>query len=430
MKKRKRIIAGSLLCIAIGGVALKGMSKEEAVVQEEVIQTVKTIQLTPKVYPKTLDYLGYVKAEDTKRYAFLSGGQLEEVYVEEGQYVKAGDELARLDTTQLEFAEQNTEQNIALAKKAKEQATLQLAAAKEALEAEQVTLEKIQEEYENGIYALEKQLKIKKDNLEVTKALLEIGGASVNDYNTIQTDYDVSVEELEKLKNNKERDLNLQQIAIENAKLNVEKAELAMHDIDLNQAEIARNQTIKNIKDALLVADRDGYVIYAPYEAGEVVAAGAPIVSLRSEQVLISMALSVEDYEKISKETKVLINGEIEGKIDTISSYPDEATKMYTVEISLQDQSFTAGEIVDVALVIGEEEGFFLPLDSIFEKEGLDYVYTVDEEGKLVQSQVIVEDVKENEVKVSGLEENTAVVIEGIKSLKENQLVKLFGSEE
>lgn len=438
MKNKKVVIVGVILSIGVGAIGLKQITNNQLAKEvaaqgralEESARGVQTITVSSMEYAKTLDYLGYVKAEDTKRYAFLSGGQLQEVYAKEGDYVKKGDVLARLDTTQMQFALQNSQETIALARMGMEQSSLQLETATKALAAEEVNLEKLKQTYETNIFALEKQLKIKKDSLELTRALLEIGGASANEYEQRQMDYDVSFEELEALKSNRERDIALGQVAIENAKLNIEKAKLAQHDIDLNQAEIARSQSAQQIEDATLVADAEGYVIASPYQKGEVIGAGSPVVVIRSESVLISIGVSAADYGKITKDQEVIIGNGIKGKIDTIASYPDEATKMYVVHIVTDEMPLTPGEIVDVKLVTEKAEGHFVPLGSIFEKDGLDYVYTIGEGSRLVRMQVTLGQIKENLIQVKGLKDNMQVVTEGLKSLKENEKVTPLGSGE
>lgn len=410
--------------------------KETMNVTEQPVKQVITTKMSSKYVVSGLEYLGYVKAKDTKKYAFLTAGQIAEVCVEKGQKIKKGDILARLDTTQLQLAIANSDETIQIAQKALEKNAIQIESAQETLKVEQNALKHITDNYDVNISGLEKTLKLKEEKLQEMKELYEYGGAAKAECDSLQAEYDIALENLENTKNNKLHDLEVQEAKIETCKLNIEALQAGQSNEQIEQAKIAKEKYVKNIEEATLIADTSGIVLEVPFKRGEVVNAGVPVVCVKGEKEVISIGVSVEDYHKIALGDKVIINDKTSGKISMIAAYPDETTKTYEVEITPNQDatyegtsSFVMGDIVDVEIVQKENKGYFIPIKSIFNVEGLDYVYIVDGENKIKRIQIKMGEIKGEEVEVQGLSASDIVVTEGMKNLKENEVVTVKESE-
>ena len=407
--------------------------KETMNVTKQPVKQVITTKMSSKRVISGLEYLGYVKAKDTKKYAFLTAGQIAEVCVEKGQKIKKGDILARLDTTQLQLAIANSDETIQIAQKALEKNAIQIESAQETLKVEQNALKHITDNYDVNI---SKTLKLKEEKLQEMQELYEYGGAAKAECDSLQAEYDIALENLENTKKNKLHDLEVQEAKIETCKLNIEALQAGQSNEQIEQAKIAKEKYVKNIEEATLIADASGIVLEVPFKNGEVVNAGVPVVCVKGEKEVISIGVSVEDYHKIALGDKVIINDKTSGKISMIAAYPDETTKTYEVEItpnqdetSEDSSSFVMGDIVDVEIVQKENEGYFIPIKSIFNIEGLDYVYIVDGENKIKRIQIKMGEIKGEEVEVQGLSANDIVVTEGMKNLKENEVVTVKESE-
>lgn len=301
---------------------------------------------------------------------------------------------------------------------------------------EQNALKHITDNYDVNISGLEKTLKLKEEKLQEMKELYEYGGVAKAECDSLQAEYDIALENLENTKENKLHDLEVQEAKIETCKLNIEALQASQSNEQIEQAKIAKEKYVKNIEEATLIADASGIVLEVPFKNGEVVNAGVPVVCVKGEKEVIYIGVSVEDYHKIALGDKVIINDKTSGKISMIAAYPDETTKTYEVEITpSQDEasegssSFVMGDIVDVEIVQKENEGYFIPIKSIFNIEGLDYVYIVDGENKIKRIQIKMGEIKGEEVEVQGLSANDIVVTEGMKNLKENEVVTVKESE-
>lgn len=340
-------------------------------------KTVTVMQAESQIYDAGLDYIGLVQPKETYNYAFLTGGKIEEIYVAKGDYVNAGDKLAKLDTTQLELT-------ASISANAEKMAQNTIDSLKGSLEASKMALETTQL------------------NLERYQKLYEIGAVSESDLENLQLEYVSQKATHTQLEN-----------------------ELSAAQTSVNNSALEQQQILQNLSDATLVASNAGVVMELPYKVGEIIGAGTPVVVTKSEALMVTVGVSVEDYGALSKDCAVAINGSINGKIDTIAAYPDEKTRSYTVEISFTDASLSVGDIVDITIFTRKERGYFIPLTSVFQIDGLDYVFVVNEENRVNKQQVTLGEINGSYVCATGLEEKSLVVVDGIKLLNENDIVAI-----
>ena len=341
---------------------------------------VHTTPVQTQEYETGLDYLGLVTAQDTKRYSFLMGGRIEEIYVQEGDVVAAGAPLAKLDTTQLELTVSTSSNSIHIAENSIATLTESLNAAQAALDSTQLNLERYQ-------------------------TLYEAGAAS-----------SVEVENLEL------------QLESQRATYTQIEQELASAQFSLSNSKLAQQQAQKNLDDATLVADYDGIVMELPYKPGEVVGSGYPVVIMKSSSKIVTVGVSSDDIGKVDYNSTIRINGEMIGKVEQISQYPDESLRAYPVDISLDTEQYAIGDMVNVRIITGTAQASFVPVQSIFNLDGLDYVYIVGDDGIVSRHQVFRQSVSEDMVGVNGLEDGMSVISDGIKDIKENESVTAVDS--
>lgn len=452
MKKR---IFCFILVLSIAG-SLTGCGKKETATAEIVPKIVKTQSVAEKSVTTGYSYLGIVKAKETKNYSFLASGKIAEIAVEKGQQFKKGDVLAKLDTTTMEYSA-----SIGNNTKAQAEATLQktistydtnISNAKSQIE----TLEKAIEAGEKGIAALEVGLEAEVQNIEAGEGALDtlkgeldaareinaVGGYADKDLEQLESTYKTKSAELEAAKATHEGNkatLESKKAELEASKAKKREAEKTLENLytskskdvataqaSVNSAGISNDIVNKNIKDAVVKADSDGYVMELPFKEGEVISAGYPVVVAKSKDLVVTIGASDSEYKNINIGGTALINGKPVGSVETIAQYPDEGTRTYAVDIAVTGE-YTIGETVDVKIITGNASGCYVPIDAVFNSDGVDYVYAVNGENRVYKKQVILGDFDGDKVEVQIDDPSAIVVTEGIKNLRENDLVTMEG---
>ncbi|WP_422615709.1 HlyD family secretion protein [Paracoccus yeei] len=192
--------------------------------------------------------------------AAKTGGRLKEVMVAEGEFVSAGQVLARIDTAQLEARKQEVEAQIQRAKIAIETAKIlvrqreaESEAAQAAIELQQATLDAAERRLARS-EALERSNTVSQQVLEDDRANAQRARASLASARA---------------------SLAASEAAISTAKAQVVDAEVA-----LTAAQAGLVSVEADIADATLTAPRDGRVQYRLAQPGEVVGSGGRVINM------------------------------------------------------------------------------------------------------------------------------------------------------
>ncbi len=445
-----------MFCILLTLVTVSGLCgcESEETSTSQTAKTVKTQAVSEESVTTGYNYLGIVKAKETKNYSFLSSGKIAEICVEKGQEFKKGDVLAKLDTTTLEYSAsigQNTkaqaeavlqktistyDTNISNAQSQIDTLEKSITAGQKGIEALEIALEA---EVTN-IEAAENALATLKNQLEAARMLNQAGTYPDLDLQSLESTYTSSEAQL--VASQATHEGNKASLESKNAELDAliaQKSEaektlenlyisrdkdVAAAQADVESAGISNDITNKSITDAVVTADSDGYVMELPYKEGEVISAGYPVVVAKSRELVVTIGASDEEYKNIAVGGKALINGDAVGTVETIAQYPDETTRTYAVDIVIEGD-YTIGETVEVKVVTGSTTGCYVPINAVFNSDGVDYVYAVDSENRLYKKQVVLGDFQGDKVEVQ-IDDPTAIVVtEGVKNLRENDLVAL-----
>ncbi len=506
VKDKIKTESAIFIAAAVAVCSLCGCGKES--VKDEG-KLVTSSQVANDYYDVKLDYQGLVRSKDTRNYSFMTGGKVEAVYVEEGQFVHSGDVLAQLDAVELENGAAQSANNRIISQNNlnKTEAsyltnitnaeinmrTLQtsiaaidanisayqgsIAAAETGVDAlrgtvdtDRTQIDALQQNidaFESKLTSTRSAVDLAKTNLDRIQELYDKGAVSKSELENMQTQYDdaeasyqQAVAQQATNKSNLDKlvaghDANLAQIDANNAQIGSMYAQLSTLNSQRTQAanqlqtaqtelsnlkssmqsdvgsqkaaerisELSAEQAQRAVDNATLVADGDGYVMAVNSKAGEMTGSGVPAVIVKSDTKVVSVGVSIDDYSKLGSVSEVHINGDIQGKIDNIAQYPDEGTRTYTVEITFSDRTLAMGEIVDVELVTEVAEGVFIPIDSIINIDGLDYVYVVNDDDTVTRTQVELGEVKDTTVQVLNLTDER-IVTSGIKALNDNDKVR------
>lgn len=417
------------------------------------------------------DYIGIVKAKDTKNYSFLMSGQIAEICVEKGQEFKNGQILARLDSTTLKYSSDinsnSTDQAQANLDKINDTYDTNIVNAQNSINTLTTSIEAGEKGIaagEKGIAALETALVATQTNLDAAKAALAtakeqldaakeinaVGGiadldlqALIDEYNTKCAEYDAAEAKYEGSKAELEKskaELEASKAEVDSLRTQKTNAEKSLNNLKVskqkdveaakatvNSAKTNQNITQKNINDTVIKADSDGYVMELPYKEGEVIAAGYPVVVAKSKELVVTVGVSDKEYPNVKLGQKALINGNISGSVTTIAQYPDEGTRTYAVDVAISNAKLTIGETVNVKLITGAATGCYIPINAVFNIDGVDYVYVVDNENTIHRKQVIIGEISGDKVEIQIDNPAAVVVTEGIKNLRENDTVTVEG---
>ncbi len=362
MKLKKRMMTIGSALLIMA--ALAGCEAQAAETIEIIKTPVEVMELKSEERQQTLSYMGTVAPENQMNYSFKSSGRLGEVLVVPGQQVEAGTVLAKLDTSDIE---------------------LQLGA----IRAQMIAAEQDVTKAENA-YAYNKEMLEKMNNLYAS------GSISKDALDQVELNFNTISSTLSQAKEGY-------------------RAAKANYDLSASLLE-----------DAIVVAASEGTVLAVPFEEGELVSAGYPVVVMRSAMKVVQVGLSQDDVELIRLNTDVHIEAgseTIPGEIVELNDMPDQYTRTFLAKVRVKSADLRLGKIVDVKFETGNERGIWLPLDSIM-SDGEQYVYVI-QDGRAFKKTIAIENITGFEAKVSGLDDGEMVVVSGIKKLTDGTAVEI-----
>lgn len=343
---------------------LVACSRAEEVTVEERARAIKVMEISESENPVLLSYIGTVDSKDIVKYSFKSTGKLGRVFVEKGDKVKKGDKLAQLDMQDLKF---------------------QLSAAKSTLDAAQLNIKKARD-----------SLSYDNDLLTKMNNLYKEGSISQDQYDQVKLKYDISNTTYNQAKT---------------------KYETAKTDYEFK---------LSLINDATIYATQDGSIVETLYEEGELVPQGYPSVIVRSEVQIVNVGIAQKDLKDIKVGTEAIVDIEEEraiGKVTNISEAPDEVTRTYNAEVTVEDKSFRLGSISKVSFNIGVESGVWIPISTIM-ANGEDYVY-IAKKGRVFKRIIELGEIYEDSVMIEGIDPGELLVVSGMKNLVDGSKINI-----
>ena len=403
---------------------------------------------------------GNVRAAAQVNLGFRLGGQVAEVLVEEGQFVRAGQPLVRLDTRNLELQVAQAEASLAAAKA--QLAKLLEGPSEAELEAARAAVRSAQAAYEAAraqVSAQNKDLRLAEISLEKAKAALEQARSA---YDRVASRPDVAMlpqslqlqqatldYEAAKLRYEKTlagiNDTALQSAAAQlaQAKAQLDKLENTPSEEDVEvaraqvrQAEIALEQARLNLENATLKAPFDGLVTSVNVEVGQFVGAGTPVVTLVDLSSLEIRADVVEvDVSRLEEGQPVKIvfdampDRTYRGRIKRIG-YVGQAIQgvvLFPVTVSIEnpDEDVRVGMTANLEVIVGQARDVpVVPNSAIRYREGKQVVLVKrGEEVVPVRVEVGLAGETVSEIRGGDLREGDEVVVELPPSPKERRRI-------
>ncbi|WP_176461693.1 efflux RND transporter periplasmic adaptor subunit [Anaeromicrobium sediminis] len=355
-----------ILTLLMAGMIMLTFTGCDKATAEEEVQSFKTVEvqeLKQEVMPVQIKYTGTVKADVQKSIAFKSGGKISNVHVSKGDHIKPGQTLVSLDKTDLSLQANGSKSKL-------DAAANDVKKTKDSYEYQNDYFTKVEKLYEQKAISMDdyNKARLSRDSAEASY------NQAVNQYNAMKQDYE-------------------------------------------NKLELLSDATIKS--------DVEGYVLDVPYEKGEMVGAGTPVVTIRNDKNIVRTGITQEDLGNVKVGDTVTIklkDETTEGVVKNIGQVPDPATRTYDVDIAIH-KDYPLESIVNITFDIGEENGMWIPIEAIL-SSNIDYVYVVEED-KVIRKTVEIEEVRGTLVKVKGLKANDKLIIRGMKSVRDGDLVKI-----
>ncbi len=193
-------------------------------------------------------------------------------------------------------------------------------------------------------------------------------------------------------------------------------------------AQKAYDRSIENKNELNYYAKNSGQVISIITEEGGVSTPLAPVLVIGSDNYVAEFGVSQDDVDDVKVGNFALVTKDgqtFNGEVLNTSVIPDEASRTYLTNVLIEDDNidFLLGELVDVKVYIEEVDGIFIPINIVL-NDGEDYVYVV-EDNRAVRKNIQIIGLNDNQVMVSGLDNNDEVVSMGMKNIKSGSLLRV-----
>ncbi len=219
---------------------------------------------------------------------------------------------------------------------------------------------------------------------------------------------------------------------VDQRRLETDAAEAA-----LQAAEAQARQAANATGYAVLKADKDGIVTAAQAEAGQVVAAGTPVVIVAvSGDSEVALNVPEQDITRLAIDQNADLTlwaddtVKAKGRVSEIAGQADPGSRTYAVRIAIENPppAMRLGMTATAAIKLNAHTPYLpIPLTALTEIGGRKAVFVVDRTSSKVTSHVVETDgVTENGMKiVSGLEPGDVVVTGGVQFLTDGMQVRL-----
>lgn len=407
MKKKYAAYAAVIIVVVIAAVLAKnnlaGGAKKEAIVPSPTSSQISVKTIKAKVYPVSpgLSYDASLEASDEGTISNKVGGNVTAVNFEDGQRVKQGDVLAKIDDTDIRNNIASTEAQLASAA---------------------AQLKVVQSQYDSAKISLntpKTNLQTAQNNYNRTKELYAQGGVAMTDLETADS----------QLKNAKTTyDAALQNLEASKLGIETQKANLAVTKTSLNNL-------MNSLKKTAITAPISGVVDSKNVNVGQYLNVGTVIGKVKnSSPIYAEIKLNESDLSYIKQGDKALFKlneGDTvsyTGTVKSIDGAADPASRQFgcKIEISNADGKLKPGVFGSVSIASGyKKNSVMLPLSAVGGSDGSYYIF-VDESGKAVKRSITTGEIVNNMIEVkSGVQSGESIISSNLGTLQDGETIKV-----
>jgi RND family efflux transporter MFP subunit len=405
----KQWLASALI---FGLLATTACSGKEPVAAPAAVETkkVEVAQVKREKAERVSELSGTLLPYEEALVSFEVAGRVVELNRNEGDNVKAGDVLARLDSSDysLQYARANTsvEQTGATLEKvnngAREQELIQ---AKLVVDKATIGYQKAQEDFKRK------------------EALFKQNAISQVEFDNAKDQLDLAQKDL----------LNAQQaysLVVQGARSEDRQLNRASYD----QAVISKQMAALTLSKTQLRSPISGTIIAKLSSTGSLVGVGTPIYRVGNIDTL-KVVLPVPDRDiAFWKEGEIiqvdLYGQKREAKVVKIYPATNQSTGTIGVEVSVPNpkHDWFAGQVVKATKTIQGKAGIFVPIEAVISR-GQDNAHVfLFAGGKAVKTPVTIGEISDNKLEIlSGLKEGDQLIVKGVDRLFDGDAIELAG---
>jgi len=412
--------AGTILLLCLALVSTIGCGGGQEEVSQQLIEVVRGDLIV------SISGSGNLVVSDEANLAFGSGGKIAKIYVAEGDKVRKGQSLARLDTGPLKLA---------------------LAQAQAALDQAEYNLEQIEEPFsEDDINSAEAAVEAAEDYLEYVEWMLDKSEDAVEDAEEALAEAKQGEDPTEIAA--AEAALATAEAAVEQWRVEASRAEASLiaaevqleamldapdegaveaAEAQLEAAELAVTEAQKQLDEAVITAPFDGEVTSVHAEEGDIYSpTGMPVIHLIDPDTMeIEVEIDEIDIAEVEPGQKAIIEVDalpalqLEGEVASISLLSKKIGGLVLYEVTIgfdvpQGYNLKIGMSATADIILEERSGVLLVPDRAIQQDsqGNPIVKViVNEEVEEIPVVIGISDGFDTEV-VSGLSEGDVVVVE------------------
>jgi len=484
--KRKTLVAGSTILTTafIMGCGAKEPPHGDTADLRDLTADISVVRLVDS--PTILEVSGTVSAQFNATLSSKIMARVAGITVNEGDHVRKGQHLISLDAADLSAAERMAAANLTSAEvgysaaktslsmeekvsrtkvdqaealvrqsqasvraakakldlarsgpriQEKAQANLAVQEASSALALAESQLRRVEHLYQQGAMS-KRELEVAQNAYETAKARYQIAVQTkdIAEEGTRRED----IRAAEEMVRQSEGALRQAEAGLAQAKaailtVEVRRAEMKSARAQITQSAAARQVAAVSVGYASISAPFDGIVVTRLADPGSMAAPGVPLVQVEGGKLRLMATLPEKVMSKIKKGATIpvildaLEGKAIEAKVAEITPKGSAQTHSFIVKLDLPpNRRVLSGMFGRALFEVGHERKLVVPSSAIFEREGLHYVYALEENniaqlrfvttGRTMGSQVEV---------LSGLEQGDRVVSSNVKQIVDG--IKVVG---
>ena len=211
-----------------------------------------------------------------------------------------------------------------------------------------------------------------------------------------------------------------------------EKGGISQQDMDTQemQLKVAKMNLETARRATLILAPEAGVVTELKFQVGQTPGVGGVLATIaKLNKVILKLNVTSQDigYFKKGAAATVTVAGEkVKGKVSLIPLAADPNTRFFPVEVTFDNpkKKLLPGMYVTAELDAQQVEGIIVPTEAIVYRNGLNAVWTVDENGKALRKIVKIGVQTKDDVQIlEGLEGNETVIVEGQSKMNDGDKV-------
>lgn len=408
MPKRSR--AGVILClilavfivIAVLRVVQLQMEENRQTAEEAVLTNVQVQQVETGDISQSSPVSGrIVSSEDAVNVIPVVSGEVTEVFVQEGDYVTAGQTLFTINSDQ--------------ARTQVDQAQLQVQQAQTQVQQAQTQVNQAR----LGIQSAQDSVDAMKTSLDRMQSLYDAGAISLSELESAQTQYDAAVTQHESALmqyDSAVAQYNSAQSAVEQAQLSVDAASSTLGYYNVTAPSSGTAETV-NVTAGGLAAQTSPSVVISNTSS-----------LMLEAQVSEYLVNSIAEGQQVEVSVRSLSEEPYTGTVTEIADTPEQGTYTYTVKIALSSyENMRAGMLAEVSIITDSRaDAVIVPSDAVVTKRGQNYVAVLTEDDKIELRPVTVGiDNGTNAEITSSLSAGETIVVRGQDYVSDGEQVKV-----